>query len=222
MILLLNLAAVRAEIRKAKCIFRRERVGGILLILPDAGTDITGLLHRLSSGDESVRGELMDAVYATLHRIARSHLSHERASHTLQPTALVNEAYLKLFGGCEIQIADRAHFFAIVSRAMRRVLVDHARARAAARRNGEHVPLDTLVEVDDGAGLRHWDFLKLDEALDALAREKNSLAELIELRYFGGMTAEESAQVVGRSVHVVRHELRLAHAWLRRELARQS
>jgi len=196
--------------------------GGILLVLHDAETDITGLLHRLSSGDESVRGELMDAVYATLHRIAKVHLSHERPGHTLQPTALVNEAYLKLFGGCEVQIADRGHFFAIVSRAMRRILVDHARARATARRNGEHVPLDSMVEVDDGAGLRHWDFLKLDLALDALAREKNSLAELIELRYFGGMTAEESAQVVGRSVHVVRHELRLAHAWLRRELARQG
>lgn len=154
-----------------------------------------------------------------LHRIAESQLRKERLDHTLQPTALVNEAYLKLFGHSEIEFADRVHFFAVVSRAMRRILVDHARARATARRNGEQVQLDTSIEFEAGAVAEPMKLLDLDLAIDALAREQSSLAELIEMRYFGGMTAEESAEVVGRSVHIVRHELRLAHAWLRRELA---
>jgi len=178
---------------------------------------ITELLHQMRAGDESARGELMSVVYQTVHRIAESQLRKERPDHTLQPTALVNEAYLKLFGHSEIQFADRAHFFAVVSRAMRRILVDHARARAAARRNEGRVQLDTSIELQAGGGAEP--ILDLDLALEALARERSSLAELIEMRYFGGMTAEETAEVVGRSVHVVRHELRLAHAWLRRELA---
>jgi RNA polymerase sigma factor (TIGR02999 family) len=135
---------------------------------------------------------------------------------------LVNEAYLKLFGRAEIQFVDRAHFFAAVSQAMRRILVDHARARAAARRDGDRVPLDTSIEVEAEAGFQQMDLLELDLALDALAVEKQSLAQLIEMRYFGGMTAEETAEVVGRSAHIVRHELRLAHAWLRREMARRA
>ena len=105
---------------------------------------------------------------------------------------------------------------------MRRILVDHRPARAAARRNDEQVQLDTSIEFEAGAGSEPMKLLDLDLAMDALARERSSLAELIEMRYFGGMTAEETAEVVGRSVHVVRHELRLAHAWLRRELSEQS
>ena len=175
----------------------------------------------MRGGDESARGELMSVVYRTRHRIAESQLRKERPDHTLQPTALVNEAYLKLFGHSEIRFADRAHFFAVVSRAMRRILVDHARARAAARRNDGQVPLDTSIEFEAGAAARAepMNLLDLDLAMDALAREQSTLAELIEMRYFGGMTAEETAEVTGRSVHIVRHELRLAHAWLRRELA---
>jgi len=184
---------------------------------PESQSPITELLHQMRAGDASAQGELMSVVYQTLHRIAESHLRKERPDHTLQPTALVNETYLKLFGHSEIEFADRAHFFAVVSRAMRRILVDHARARAAARRNEGQVQLDTSIEEGD-AGPEPTKLLDLDLAMDALARERPSLAELIEMRYFGGMTAEETAEVVGRSVHVVRHELRLAHAWLRREL----
>jgi RNA polymerase sigma-70 factor (ECF subfamily) len=180
---------------------------------------ITELLHQMRAGDASARAELISVVYQTLHRIAESRLRKERPDHTLQPTALVNEAYLKLFDRSEIQFADRAHFFALVSRTMRRILVDHARARAAARRNGGRVELDTAIEFEAGAGPEPMQLLDLDLAMDALAREYSPLAELIEMRYFGGMTAEETAEVVGRSVHVVRHELRLAHAWLRRQLA---
>jgi RNA polymerase sigma-70 factor (ECF subfamily) len=185
----------------------------------DSHPSVTELLHQMRAGDACARGELISVVYQTLHRIAESQLRKERPDHTLQPTALVNEAYLKLFGHSEIEFTDRAHFFAVVSRAMRRILVDHARARAAARRNEGQVQLDTSIEFEAGAGSEPMKLLDLDLAMDALARERSSLAELIEMRYFGGMTAEETAEVVGRSVHVVRHELRLAHAWLRRELA---
>lgn len=180
---------------------------------------ITELLRQMRSGDESARSELVSVVYHTLHRIAESQLRKERPGHTLQPTALVNEAYLKLFGRSEIEFADRAHFFAVVSRVMRHVLVDHARARATARRNDGQLQLDTSIEFEAGASIEPMKLLDLDLAMEALARERSSLAELIEMRYFGGMTAEETAEVVGRSVHIVRHELRLAHAWLRRELA---
>jgi len=181
---------------------------------------ITKLLQQMRAGSESARSELMDVVYHTLHRIAQSHLRKERPNHTLQPTALVNEAYMRLFGHAEIEFVDRAHFFAVVSRAMRRILVDHARARSRARRSGGRVQLDTSIEFETGA--EPMQLLDLDLALDALAKERNSLAELIEMRYFGGMTAEETAEVLGRSVHIVRHELRLAHAWLRRELAERG
>jgi len=173
----------------------------------------------MRAGDTAARDELMSVTYQTLHRIAGSQLRRERPDHTLQPTALVNEAYLKLFGRSEIEFTDRAHFFALVSRVMRRILVDHARARSAARRNEGEVHLDTSIEFEAAAGAEPMKLLDLDLALDALTRERSSLAELIEMRYFGGMTAEETAEVVGRSVHIVRHELRLAHAWLRRELA---
>lgn len=194
-------------------------------IMTGIGTEpqapITQLLHQLRAGNESAREELLSLVYTALHRIAKSHLRKERPDHTLQPTALVNEAYLKLFSHSAIQFVDRAHFFAVVSQAMRRILVDHARARAAVRRDGGRIQLTPAMELEAeaGSGPQQIDLLELDLALDALAREKSSLAQLIEMRYFGGMTAEETAEVTGRSVHVVRHELRLAHAWLRRELA---
>jgi len=126
---------------------------------------------------------------------------------------------MKLFGRAAIQFVDRAHFFAVVSQAMRRILVDHARARASARRGGGR-RLQLLPDLDgEGGGAAPIGLIELDLALEALAREDQALADLIEMRYFGGMTAEETAEVLGRSVHVARHDLRLAHAWLRRELA---
>src|SRR5579864_4951037 len=136
----------------------------------ESHSQITELLHQMRAGDESARGELMGVVYQTLHRIAESQLRKERPDHTLQPTALVNEAYLKLFGHSVIEFADRAHFFAMVSRVMRRILVDYARARAAARRN-EQVPLDTSIEFEAGPAAQPMKLLDLDLAMDALARE---------------------------------------------------
>jgi RNA polymerase sigma-70 factor (ECF subfamily) len=187
---------------------------------------ITKLLERARAGDTSASDELMSRVHEQLHRIAQKHLHKERTDHTLQPTALVNEAYLRMFGDSHPQFADRTHFIAFASRVMRRILVDYARARGALRRGGDglRVGWDTAIEMEV-AGSPHPGSVKmgveltdLDRAIEGLSREHPPLAEVIEMRYFGGLTAEEIALAVGRTVHVVRHEIRFAQAWLRREL----
>ena len=190
---------------------------------PDAMTSqVTVLLGRLRDGEHSALDELMPLVYSELRRIAQSFFRRQRPGHTLQPTALVNEAYIRLFEDAPPQLADRAHFLAVMARVMRQVLVDYARALGAAKRGGGggRVQWDINIEVKAGGGSRQLKVLELHDALEALARENGALAQVIEMHYFGGMTAEEAAVVAGRSVHVVRHELRLARAWLRRELAR--
>jgi RNA polymerase sigma factor (TIGR02999 family) len=184
-------------------------------------SEVTRLLERLRDGERTALDELMPMMYVELHRVARAFMSRQRSGHTLQPTALVNEAYIRLFGDLEPQLANRTHFMALMSRIMRQVLVDHARSVAAAKRGGadEKVPIDTHVQVEDERGNQQLKVLDLHEALAALEREDQPLAQVIEMHYFGGMTAEEVADAVGRSVHVVRHDLRLARAWLRRFLA---
>jgi RNA polymerase sigma factor (TIGR02999 family) len=183
---------------------------------------ITVLLHRLREGESTALDELMPLVYGELHRMAIVFMRRQRPGHTLQPTALVNEAFLKLFEGTQPQFADRAHFLALMSRVMRQVLVDHARALGAAKRGGgdNRVAWDTNIEVAAERGSQQVKLLELHGALEALAREHASLAQVVEMHYFGGMTAEETAVAVGRSAHAIRHDLRLARAWLRRELAR--
>jgi len=184
------------------------------------------MLEKLRGADESALNELVTLLFDELHRIAARHLRGERPEHTLQPTALVHEAYLKLLGDRERGFADRVHFLAVASRVMRQVLVDYARARAAKKRSGEEqgklqpVQWTPRIEVESSSGTAQIELLDLDTALDALAREDQSLARLIEMRYFGGMTAEETAEALGQSVHIVRHDLRLAQAWLRRKLSR--
>lgn len=182
-------------------------------------TKITELLRRAREGDAGASHELMPLVYSELRRIAGRHLRKERKDHTLQPTALVNELYLKMFGNTAPNVADKAHFLAIASRIMRGILVDYARARRADKRGGGLQRVETTgLEF----GSHEPDFvplLELDRAIDALAVENPALAEAIEMRYFGGLTAEEAAEVTGRSVHSVRHDLRFAQAWLRRALA---
>jgi RNA polymerase sigma factor (TIGR02999 family) len=160
-------------------------------------------------------------LYDELHRIASRHLRAERPNHTLQATALVHEAYLKLFAGQEYRFADEVHFLAVSSRVMRQVLLDYARTRAAQKRSGvdRNSPLSPVLEVaGDGGGVELLELIELDDAIKALASEDESLARLVEMRYFGGMTAEETAEALGLSVHVVRHDLRFAQAWLRRKL----
>jgi RNA polymerase sigma factor (TIGR02999 family) len=187
-------------------------------------TEITPLLQRLREGETAVLDELMPLVYNELRRIARSFIQRQRPGHTLQPTALVNEAFIKLFADAPPQVEDRAHFLALMSRVMRQVLVDHARRRGAAKRGGRdaRVTWDTNIAVHDQGANREVKLLDLHRALETLERENHSLAEIVEMFYFGGMTAEEVAIAVSRSAHVVRHELRVARAWLRRELAGTS
>ena len=180
------------------------------------------LFARLRTGDDSALGELTPTLYNELHRIASRHLRGERPDHTLQPTALVHEAYLKLFEGAARQYTDQVHFLAVASRVMRQVLVDYARARASLKRSGGvdgDASRTTSLEVRTGKGVELLELIELDGAIQALAGENESLARLIEMRYFGGMTAEEIAEALQMSVHVVRHDLRFAQAWLRRKLA---
>ena len=184
--------------------------------------DITRLFHEFRDGDTAALDELMPFVYTELRRIAGSFMRKQPSGHTLQPTALINEAFIKLFHDAGLAVADRAHFLALMARVMRQVLIDHARAQVAAKRGGgqERIPWETSIEVRDENATEQVNLLDLDRALEALGREAPSLARVIEMHYFGGMTAEEASVALGRSVHVVRHELRVARAWLRRELSR--
>lgn len=187
---------------------------------------VPDLLERLRAGDETAMGRLVQILYDELHRIAARKLRAERPEHTLQTTALVNEVYLKLAGDSQRQFADRGHFLSVASRVMRQVLIDYARARATRKRSGDFelgvppIEWSTTIDVEGRIGSEQIELLDLDRALDELAAEDQALAVLIEMRYFGGMTAEETAEVLSKSVHVVRHDLRLAQAWLRRKLSR--
>jgi RNA polymerase sigma factor (TIGR02999 family) len=178
------------------------------------------LIEKLRTGDHSALNELTPALYNELHRIALRHLSGERPNHTLQATALVHEAYLKLFEGAERGFTDEVHFLAVASRVMRQVLVDYARSRATQKRSGgpDNPLWAANLEVNTSKGVELLELMKLDDAIRDLAEEDESAARLIEMRYFGGMTAEETAEALGMSVHVVRHDLRFAQAWLRRRL----
>jgi len=181
------------------------------------------LFERLRNGDDSALVELTPTLYKELHRIASRHLSGERQGHTLQPTALVHEAYLKMVDGSSREYADRVHFLAVASRVMRQVLVDYARAKASLKRSAPEAGTGgrtTSLEVQAGEGLDLNELIELDAALEALAAENADLARLIELKYFGGLTAEETADALEISVHVVRHDLRFAQAWLRERLSR--
>lgn len=202
--------------REELAVAARDRLIGM-------GAQVQALFERLRSGDDSALGELTPTIYNELHRIASRHLRAERAGHTLQPTALVHEAYLKLFEGAERRFADQVHFLAVASRVMRQVLIDYARSRSAQKRSpgvDDGSPRSASLEVKADSGVELIELIELDGAIEALAAEDANLARLIEMRYFGGMTAEETAEALGISVHVVRHDLRLAQAWLRRRLAR--
>ena len=183
-------------------------------------TQVAELLRQIREGNPAASNELIPLVYSELRRIASRHLSKERPNHTLQPTELVNEAYLKLFEGRSPSFADKAHFLAIASQIMRRILVDYARARNAEKRGGDVclVALDGNVP-DAETPNKVVELLELDLAIDALGVEDPRLAKSVELHYFGGLTAEEAAEATGLSVHSVRHDLRFAQAWLRRRLA---
>jgi RNA polymerase sigma factor (TIGR02999 family) len=175
---------------------------------------VTVLLSRVRGGDREAFDRLMPLVYKQLHRIADGYVRRESQNQTLQPTELIHEAYLRLAesGGAGCQ--NRTHFFGVAARVMRQILVDYARARQAAKRGaGMKIPLDPRF---DFAPERDRIVMALDDALNTLAHEDAAKARLVELRFFGGMTAEEIAECVGTPVHIVRRELRAAQAWLRR------
>jgi len=161
----------------------------------------------------------MPLVQAELHRIARRCMHGERAGHSLQATALVNEAYLRLVDAQRVRWQDRSHFLAMSARLMRRVLVDHARARGYQKRGGAAVRV-TLVEAIGGSDERPHDLVALDEALNALAKLDLRKSRVVELRFFGGLTAEETAHELGVSSDTVLRDWKLAKAWLLRELER--
>jgi RNA polymerase sigma factor (TIGR02999 family) len=164
------------------------------------------LLERSREGDEVALNLLITTLYGELRKVASRHLRGERDGHTLQTTALVHEVYLKLAGNREIGFGDRAHFLSVASRVMRQVLVDYARARATKKRagdlQGKLLPLAEGIQVEAKTYPTPLELLDLDAALEALAQEDASLAQLIEMRYFGGMTAEETAEALRQSVHM--------------------
>ena len=185
-------------------------------------TEITSFLRRWRDGDRDAFDAMLPHVYERLRAIARARLRAEQPEHTLDTSALVHEAYLHMTAGTAPDIQDRAHFFAVASTAMRRILIDHARHRLAEKRGGGavHVSLDAVVRGEAGTALSADPdaLLSLDEALTRLHELHPRHAKAIELRYFAGLTLEEAAQVLGTSAPTVMRDLRFAQAWLARDL----
>ena len=179
-------------------------------------TNVTEMLLEWRSGNEDALQQLMPLVYDELRRLAGRYMRTERREHTLQATALVNEAYIRLVD-MKVSWQDRAHFFAVAARLMRRLLVDHARAHGRAKREGEaaKVSLDDAGEVSCGPAVN---VIAVDEALTRLAEFDARKSEILELRYFGGLSNEEVGEALGVSRATVQRDLRLAKAWLTREL----
>jgi RNA polymerase sigma factor (TIGR02999 family) len=180
--------------------------------------DISRLLAAWSEGDRAALEELVPAVYPELRRLARMHLAR-RPDHTLQSAALVHEAYLKLIRARGIQCASRAHFFALCAQIIRRILADHARAQHYAKRGGDAVRVP-LEEALVGTRARGVEMLALDEALSALSRIDPRKAQVVELRFFGGLSVEESAEFLQISPETVLRDWKTAKVWLLRELSR--
>lgn len=180
--------------------------------------DITGMLAAWSAGDRTALDRLIDIVYPELRRIARRQLANRRHGESVESATLVNEAYLKLERAGGIRCEGRLHFLALCSQIMRRILVDHARRRSMAKRGGGALcmRLDEVLLVAQARGI---EVLALDEALDALKRIDARKSRVVELRYFGGLSMEETAQIVGVSLPTVKRDWRMARAWLLAELA---
>jgi RNA polymerase sigma-70 factor, ECF subfamily len=184
---------------------------------------VTGLLRAWSAGDRAALDRLTPLVYAELRRLARRRMHRERPDHTLQTTALVHEAYVRLVDAAAVDWQDRAHFFAVSGQMMRRILVDKARARLSAKRGGlarraSHSTPVNLDEIPGSGNQQSADLIDLDEALNVLAQMNPRHARVIELRFFGGLTVEETASVLGISPQSVMLDWKLAKAWLTREL----
>jgi RNA polymerase sigma-70 factor, ECF subfamily len=179
--------------------------------------DVTRMLLDWSQGNQEALDKLMPLVYGELHRLAKRCLRREPSGHTLQATALVNEAYLKLIQQNDVQWQNRAHFFAISAQLMRRILVDHARRHYASKRGGmaHKLPLDEALDVPE---VQEVDLIALEDALTELARLDPEQSHIVELRFFGGLTVEEIAEVLGVSTSTIKREWIMAKAWLFREI----
>lgn len=186
---------------------------------PDHGPEITLWLTEWGQGKEEALDALMPVVYAELHRQAAGYLRRERIGHTLQASALINEAYMKLIDQRDVNWKNRAHFFGIAAQAMRRILVDHARARHRNKRGGnaEDLPIEAaeFAPAADGTSV---DLIALDEALTRLAKLDERQSRIVELRFFSGMSVEETAEALSISTATVKNEWRTAKAWLFQEL----
>lgn len=182
--------------------------------------EVTELLVRLTDGDGAVLDELLPLVYAELRRLASSYLRRERQGHTLEPTALVHEAYLRMIDQTQAHWQNRAHFFGVAAQMMRRILIDHARAHEADKRGGEFQKL-SLDENIDVSGERAAELVALDDALNRLAEVDPQKSRIVELRFFGGLSVEETAEVLGVSVPTVKRHWRMAKAWLYGEVQKQ-
>ncbi|PYS99490.1 MAG: RNA polymerase subunit sigma-70 [Acidobacteria bacterium] len=180
--------------------------------------EITRILRAWSGGDREAVDSLMPLVYDELHKVAAQYLRKQRPDHTLQPTALVNEAYLKLIDISSVSWQDRAHFFAVASQTMRHVLVDHARSRKRDKRGGgaQKVSLDEAISFSQG---NEVDLLSLDESMRELAAMDEQQSRIVELRFFGGLTVEETAVVLHISPATVKREWRIAKAWLHNRMS---
>ena len=181
--------------------------------------EITELLQAVRKGDSAAASRLVPLVYAQLRRLAASYLRRERPDHTLQPTALVHDALLRLLGTQEIDWQDRAHFFAITANSMRRILIDHARAHRAQRRSGvwKKLSLECAGVIQEGQSPQ---LILLDGALSRLQEWDPRQGKIVELRFFGGLTEEEVSEVLGISVRTVKRDWKMARAWLHREMTR--
>jgi RNA polymerase sigma factor (TIGR02999 family) len=188
---------------------------------PSKQHEITQLLAEWSDGNQSALDELYPLVYDELHRLARRYMSRERKGHTLQTTALINEAYVRLVDQRNVHWANRSHFFAISAQIMRRILIDHARRHAYAKRGGgaQQVSLDEALTISSARGS---DLLRLDEALKILSEMDSRRSQVVELRYFGGLNNEEIAGVLNVSENTVTRDWNMARAWLYQQLSESA
>ncbi|HTS75760.1 MAG TPA: sigma-70 family RNA polymerase sigma factor [Bryobacteraceae bacterium] len=186
-----------------------------------AGNVVTQLLAQWGKGDQAALDQLLPLVYRELHKIAKHYMNQQGAGHTLQTTAVIHEAYLKLAAGADQDWHSRAHFFGVAAKAMRHVLVDHARSRKAAKRGGEI----QVVEIDEGlavVGGPAQEIVALDDALQTLAASYPRQAEVVELRYFGGLSVEDTAKTLNVSPETVARDWKFAKSFLRREIRREA
>ncbi len=193
-------------------------------MMEQPGADLTGILHQISSGDgnRKIASDILyQSVHSELRRIASHLMRRERQNHTLQPTALVHEAYLKLVDQTVTSWNDRAHFFGVAARAMRQILVDHARKHNAGKRGGQWRRVTLDEELADPAELS-IEILALHDALDKLAQEDTRMAQVVELRIFGGLLAREVAHVLGVSKRTVDSDWKIARMWLSKALTDQG